>query len=350
MAGIVIVRTGGEIGIKSKPVRRSYEQLILKSIKTRMKTASLPYSKIWRIAGRIYIECEDAPGMAKNLSRIFGVSSTSAGISSPSDLRTIVDIGAKMASETFRPGTFAIRCRRIGEQGYSSQDVCRRLGNAILSAGIPLSVDLEKPDQVLHIEIRDDLAVTYSGEHRGPDGFPLGAQGPVVGVVDGTPESLLASWTMMKRGSDLRAASPATEDGASGPDLSAERNLRLLAAWKPGCCIRTSVYQIPEGMVGAERDLFLLSAAATMASRRGMEAVVSGLSPSLRSLKAFNVLPVYPLFPLLAIDQNLAAHWATVVGIDEKGPFCRPLEAAGPPLLEKIRLHPEPALELTVKA
>jgi adenylyl- and sulfurtransferase ThiI len=350
MLGIVIIRTGGEIGIKSKPVRSDYERLILKSIKTRMKAAPLQYSKIWRIAGRIYVECEDAGVVARSLSRLFGVSSTSAGTSTGTELERIVNFGTKMAKDKFNPGTFAIRCRRVGEHSYSSQDVCRALGNAILSTGMPLTVDLEKPDQVLNVEIRDDMAITYSGHYRGPDGFPLGAQGPVVGVMDGSPESLLACWSIMKRGSDLRAVSPASEKDGSGLDHSTERHLQLLAAWKPGGGVRTTVFQIPKGLAPVEQALFMLSAATAMAERRGIEAIVSGLSPSIKSMKMLKALPVYPLFPLMAIDQDLAADWASIVGLKAKGPFGREVEVANLSMLKKFKTLPKPSLELTVKA
>jgi thiamine biosynthesis protein ThiI len=137
MSGIVIVRTGGEIGIKSRPVRSGYERLILKSIKTRLKVASIPYKKLWRIAGRIYVECEDADTVALSISRLFGVSSTSPGVSMDADLTTIVELGSQLARQKFRPGSFAVRCRRVGKHPYSSQDICRALGEAVLSMNIP---------------------------------------------------------------------------------------------------------------------------------------------------------------------------------------------------------------------
>lgn len=350
MTEIVIVRTGGEIGIKSKPVRSLYERLILKSIKTRMKAASLLYSKVWRIAGRIYLECEDAAVAARALSRLFGVSSTSPGESLGSNMDDIVAHGASLAKKTFKPGTFAVKCRRVGSHGYSSQDVCRALGKAILSTGIPLKVNLEEPDQVLSIEIRDDMTILYSEYVRGPDGFPLGAQEPVIGIMDGTPESLLACWSIMKRGSDLRAVSPASANGGSCLDPSAEGHLRLLAAWKPGCGIRATVFAVPEGLSQGEKDAFLLSAAASVARERKLEAVVSGLSPSIKSLKMLKVLPVYAIFPLVAIDQDLAACWASIIGVSKKGPFGKTIESLNNLMLEQTQTPLNPSFEVTVNA
>jgi thiamine biosynthesis protein ThiI len=350
MSGIVIVRTGGEIGIKSRPVRSAYERLILKSIRTRLKAASIPYTKLWRIAGRIYVECEDAHTVALSLSRLFGVSSTSPGVSMDADLNTIVDIGARLARQTLKPGTFAVKCRRVGEHPYSSQDVCRALGEAVLSTGISLRVDLENPDQVLNVEIRDRMAILYAQHHRGPDGFPLGAQNPVLGIIDGSPESLLACWCVMKRGSDLRAIAPASQNMESALDESVERNLRLLAAWKPGGGIRTTIIRMPSDLKPNERDMLLLSVAAGKARRRGIEAVVSGLSPDLESMKKLMALPVYVLYPLVTMDQALASTWASMVGLEAKGPFGRAVDATNMSLADSVEMYLESSKELTVKA
>jgi thiamine biosynthesis protein ThiI len=346
----VIVRTGGEIGIKSKPVRSNYERLILKSIKTRLKAASIPYTKLWRIAGRIYVECEDAHTVALSLSRLFGVSSTSPGVSMDSKLATIIDLGTRLAKQALKPGTFAVKCRRVGEHCYSSQDVCRALGEAVLSAGIPLKVDLENPDQVLNVEIRERMAILFAEQHRGPDGFPLGAQGPVVGVIDGSPESLLACWCIMKRGSDLRVVAPASRSNGLALDESAEKSLRLLAAWKPGGGIRTTAIQIPPELAPLEREMLLLHTAAGVARRRGIEAIVSGLSPGLETIKKLMTLPVCILFPLVAMDQALASAWASMVGLDEEGPFGKAVNITNTSLAEPVEKYLESSQELTVKA
>lgn len=350
MSGVVIVRTGGEIGIKSKPVRSGYERLILKSIKTRLKEASLPFSKTWRIAGRIYIECEETEAVATSLSRIFGVSSTSAGISMGSDLATIVDQGTQLARRSLKPGSFAIRCRRVGRHDYGSQDVSRALGEAALSTGIPLKVDLERPEQVLYVEIRDSMAVLYAGQNRGPDGFPLGAQNPVIGVMDGSPEALLASWCIMKRGSDLKAVVPASGEKGSPLDKPVERDLRLLAAWKPNGRIRATAVPLPQNLPPKDKEVYLLAAACRVASRRGVEAVVSGLSPSLEAMKKLMGLPVFVLFPMMASDEALASAWASMVGSERKGPSGRMADVGALPPSTELERCLESSEELVVKS
>lgn len=315
MSGIVIVRTGGEIGIKSKPVRRAYEGLVLKSIKARLRASYIPFSRIWRMAGRVYVECEEADVAALELSRLFGVSSTSPGESVPSDLKTMVEEGVSLARRILGPGTFAVRCRRVGSHDYSSQDVCRAMGEAILSSGIRLEVDLDKPDQVISVEIRDKMAILYAVSHKGPDGFPLGSQSPVIGIIDSTPESMLASWCIMKRGSDLSAVVPGQERDGQVLDPAIEGNLRLLAAWKPSGSIRVTVVDLPGGMSGGEMAALLLSAAAGIARRSAAEAVVSGLSPNLDSMKELMALHTPVIFPLAAMDPNLARAWASMVGV-----------------------------------
>jgi len=133
MTEIVIVRTGGEIGIKSKPVRSLYERLS-SSPSDAMKAASLPYLKGLAIAGRIYLECEDAASRQGALpdSSVFF---QHAGKSMGSNMDDIVAHGASLRKKTSSRG-HSPSSADGGEPCYSSQDVCAP-GKAILSTGIP---------------------------------------------------------------------------------------------------------------------------------------------------------------------------------------------------------------------
>ena len=100
MRSIVIVRTGGEIGIKSKPVRSIYEKILLRTIRQSLKEARIPFSSITRIAGRIYINTEEGERAVLVAAKTFGVSSASAGVAVKSDLETIVKVGTEVAEKS----------------------------------------------------------------------------------------------------------------------------------------------------------------------------------------------------------------------------------------------------------
>jgi adenylyl- and sulfurtransferase ThiI len=94
MDGIVIVRSGGEIGIKSRPVRREYEMLLLKLIRGALRDEEIPFSRIWRDAGRVFILTPDAQRAARLASRIFGVASTSPGAREDASMVAISMLGS----------------------------------------------------------------------------------------------------------------------------------------------------------------------------------------------------------------------------------------------------------------
>ncbi|MBM5804664.1 MAG: hypothetical protein FJZ49_01095 [Candidatus Verstraetearchaeota archaeon] len=312
MEGVVVVRTGGEIGIKSKPVRRAYENLVLKTIHGILKDEGIPFSDIWRTAGRIYIRTEESERAARRVARVFGVSSTSPGVALKSDLETIVQAGTEIAQKTLRSGTFAVRCRRTGSHPYSSVQVAALLGESIRGLGKDLKVDLTNPQQVISVEIRDELAIIYARAIRGPDGFPVGTQEMLLGIVDETADSLLASWCMMKRGAQLKALVLEKKEGLTSSTLV---NLRILAGWMPGNRIRAIV--VPPNERNADRLRPLqLQLAVCAAKSKGMGGAVSGLQPSLKALRKITQPQVCIFFPLIAMDDRLLERWSEMVGID----------------------------------
>lgn len=312
MEGVVVVRVGGEIGIKSKPVRRDYEQRLLKCLKERLSEKRVSYSEIWRIAGRIYIKTEEPVVASRLASKVFGVSSASPGHMATSRLDDIAE-AAVMIAKKFDSGSFAVRCRRIGSHPYTSQEAAARVGEAILTARPDLRVDLDFPNNELFIEIRDDSAVLYTGAVRGPDGFPLGTQDAVLGIIDETFESVAASWCLMKRGSPVMAAVFGLDGIVSE---QTEKNLAVLAEWSTGAPLRAVAFPCE-----APTPLMQFTLASHYCRTKGLAAVASGMPvPSLGSLSELfrKIEHSAVLFPLAALEKQVIEDWAGLMGIDTK--------------------------------
>lgn len=312
MEGIVVVRVGGEIGIKSRRVRRDYEQRLLKYLKDRLREKGVSYSEIWRVAGRIYIKTGE-PGVASRLaSKIFGISSASPGHMTTSRLDDIIG-AAVLVSRGFAPGSFAVRCRRVGSHPYTSQEAAAKVGEAILAARPDLSVDLGSPNNEIFIEIRDESSILYTEAFRGPDGFPIGTQDPFVGVIDESFESVAASWCLMKRGSPVLAA-------VFGPDgVVSERtakNLAILSEWSTGAPLKATVFPCE-----APSPMLQLAVASYCCRAKGFAAVASGMPvPSLEFLSELKskINDSAVLFPLAALESGIIEDWARLMGIDTK--------------------------------
>ncbi len=316
-SGVVIVRMGGEIGIKSRPVRSIYERMLVKIIRSSLKRDSIKFSKISRAAGRIYVHTEEAEKVSKKVARMFGVSSASAGVSTSSKLEEIIKKGTELAITHFRPGSFSVRCRRSGKHDYTSVEVASLLGKAILEAKKGLRVDLDSPDQTLYVEIRDDKAYIYLDSVKGPDGFPVGTQDPLLGVIDETKESLLASWCMLKRGVSLRAVTYEVEGEVPQEALS---NLKVLLEWMPNASLETIVAPLP---IGGEEFLmsYELAAAVTIARKEGIAGIVSGLRPrSVKEILPLSRLNVKVFFPLMVLEDKTLDEWSKYIGVGEYHP------------------------------
>jgi thiamine biosynthesis protein ThiI len=101
--------------------------------------------------------------------------------------------------------TFAVRASRTGSHKYSSLDVAKEVGSAILDANQDknLKVNLSNPDIEVFVEVRHNRAFIFSEKVPGPGGFPMGSQGKVLAVIS-DKKSIYAAWLLAKRGCNTR--------------------------------------------------------------------------------------------------------------------------------------------------
>ncbi len=188
----------GELGLKSSRVRRSMTERLIENIRVHYRHQGGECSfKVEE--GRVFL-MSDYPGTEDILGRTFGLVSYSQVVSTSCELEKIVSGAVDVAGAIRHRGpTFAVRVRRVGDHPYTSMDVAREAGAAILAAHSGLTVDLTNPDWEVFLEIRGEKAYLATDVRQGPGGLPLGSQGKVVALVE-SPEGALAAWLMMKRG------------------------------------------------------------------------------------------------------------------------------------------------------
>lgn len=200
----MIVRFGGEIGIKAQWTRRLYERRLLSNIKAVLRLNSIDHVKFIRTFGRLYIKTAQAEETAERLTRIFGISSVSPAFETTSNIDQIIDASLMTAKMEFKKDrSFAVHCRRVGKHSYTSQDICRTVGKEILTKlpELRLHVDLTNPKQQLGIEIREQRAYVFTDSIKAAGGLPLGTQSKTVCLLKGDAPSTIACWMAMKRGS-----------------------------------------------------------------------------------------------------------------------------------------------------
>ncbi len=195
----------GELGLKSPKVKKRFQKMLKKNIEdTFLKEDTQCITSMdW---GRIYLHTDNDALAKKILERTFGITSFSKVVECSSDLDEICETAAEYSKQTVpKNSTFAVRAKRAGEHKYTSQDVAKEVGSAILSANKEknLKVNLSEPDAKIYVEVRHNRAFIFSEKIRGVGGFPIGTQGKVLAVISDR-KSIYAAWLMMKRGCNTK--------------------------------------------------------------------------------------------------------------------------------------------------
>ena len=205
---LIIVRYG-ELALKGKQSRKIFENTLIQNIKNSFDKQNLSI-KIIREWGRIYVQTKQINRCINVLKKIFGITSVSPSIQTKSNIESISKLAVEISKQELnKEKSFAIRAKRIGEHDFSSQDVAIKVGNEIVKA-TNAKVDLNKPDFELFIEIRRNNAFLFIEKIPCIGGLPLGSQGNICALID-LPESILASWYLMKRGCNIFFVKTKTE-------------------------------------------------------------------------------------------------------------------------------------------
>lgn len=189
----IIIRFS-ELVLKSDPVRRRFQKILVRNIKNALEKKKIE-NKIFSRRFNLILETENIRKASAILKKIFGVISISPALSM--ELAEMNDF-FENNSEKIVKKTFAVRVSREGKHDFSSRDVERRIGSIIVNK-TKKRVNLSQPEQTIYIDIRNDDAYVYSEKMRCVGGLPLGTAGRVVCYIE-KKEDVVATWLMMKRG------------------------------------------------------------------------------------------------------------------------------------------------------
>ena len=124
----------GEIGLKSNRVRRRFEDALVSDIRRKHAVAGVQCI-IESTRGRIFVDSDDWRRSCEILSKTFGVVSFSPTTKVGSSMDELVEETVRFAEPLLTErASFAVRARRSGTHPYTSQEVCERVGSAILSS------------------------------------------------------------------------------------------------------------------------------------------------------------------------------------------------------------------------
>jgi len=333
----VIVRFGGEIGIKADWTRKLYERRLIHNIKAVQKKHGLSYTRFIRKFGRLYIKTAQAEETAEKLRKVLGVSSLSPALETTSNLNDILNLSVRLAHSSFRKAqSFAVRCRRIGKHSYTSQDICRQVGHRIITSlqELNLRVDLTHPEKTLHVEVRENKAYVFTDITKAAGGLPLGTQPKLVCLLKGDASSAVACWMTMKRG--CPSILVYFENGVMTKKLGIKRvtyAAQRLMEWSTGFPRKLYVMgldqnfqklieKLPElGDILCKR--LMLHIAQAIARMKKAEGIVTGDSLGKMANQTLHALIIqdkavkdYPIYrPALGLDEQEIGELAEKVGL-----------------------------------
>jgi len=333
----VVIRFSGELWLKKVWTRKYYEKRLARNLKQTLKHHQIPYSELVRRHGRFYLKTSSAEDAAQILTKVFGISSVSPALETSSKLDEVIDKSIFLAGIMLKEGDrFAVKCKRVGKQGYSSADVRKLLGQRVLDEfgeKLGLSVDLGNPDVVLGVEVRDDQAFVYSQVIEGVGGMPLGTQPKLVGLFSGGIDSAVGLWLVMKRGSPVVLVY--FDNGPFTDEATTERAYRVaevLFSWAIGFPRKVYVVQHGENLkqiMQTHRKYSCLlckrmmyRVAERLAEQLRAEGIVTGeaigeqASQTLTNLRVLNAaVKEYPVHrPLLGFDKEETEAIARKIG------------------------------------
>ena len=219
---VLLVRFG-EIALKSRYVRRQLRDRLVANIQD-LFAADGVECVTEADEARIYVSVDEPERARRILGRVFGVVSVSPAVEGHGDLETLkrLAVDEARAAGLAAGKTFAVRPRRVGSHPFTSQDLGREIGGAILDAVPGAKVNLTAPAVEVHVEVRENRGFVFHEFWAGPGGLPLGSQGRALALV-GNEAGLVAAWMGMKRGCRIVVAAP-----------SGSQEGEALRPWQPG--------------------------------------------------------------------------------------------------------------------
>jgi len=337
MKTIILVRYE-EIFLKglNKP---AFESRLIKNMKHVLN--GLGPISVSKSQSRIYVEPEssDYPvdEAINRLTKVFGIASVSPVQKIESNLETIYEKAVEMTKKIVAGSgyrTFKVETKRADKKfPLKSMEVSKELG-AILLKNVPgLKVNVNNPDFVIYIEIREYTYI-YSEIIPGVKGLPVGSNGKATLLISGGIDSPVAGWMVAKRGVKIEGVHffsyPYTSEKAKEKVVRlcrtlAEYNLGMKLHIIPFTEIQLAINKnCPEEYLTIIMRRFMMKIAERIALENGSLGLVTGeaigqvASQTLESLLVTNSsvsLPVYR--PCIGMDKSEVVEIAKKIGTFE---------------------------------
>ena len=209
---LLLIRYTDEIWLKSTKVKMRMIHILIDNLKLMLEKEEIPYHKyqLSNDSTRIFFffNNKDLPRAIEVINRAFGVYSLSPAIRTSDRMKNIIERTLEIADKVLNKNdTFALRVKRSGNHDFSSQDVARKAGQAILDnfPDLDLTVNLGDPEKVIYIEVRGEFSYVFTDIFFSKwKGLPIKESRKVFVMDNGRLYDLLAGVFLMRRGCNIK--------------------------------------------------------------------------------------------------------------------------------------------------
>ena len=319
----IILAKYGEMALKGLN-KNGFEDILLKNIRRRLKPlGSFTYAKA---QSTIYITpgddvlLEDA---MERLEKIFGIAALCRALVCEKNFDSVAERAPEYLEEVLSAAhTFKVEAKRSDKAfPMKSPEICRELGGILLDRFPHLPVDVNHPEVIVTVEIRDTNAYVHADRRPGAGGLPVGCSGRALLLLSGGIDSPVAGYMMAKRGicvSAIHFISPpyTSERALLKVETLAEKIVPYCGAIAFFCVPFTKIQETikdrcPEELFTVIMRRLMMEVAQQIADREGCLALITGesvgqvASQTMQALCATDAVCRMPVFrPLIGMDKT----------------------------------------------
>jgi thiamine biosynthesis protein ThiI len=324
----------GELTLKGGN-RSEFEQILKRNLTTMLKGSR---AVINITQGRFFVHCEaDKEAQVEAvLDRLIGIAGWAKARVCEKTLEAVVGACIAEAKALAEAGvkTFKIEARRA-DKGFplDSYGIMRAAGDGVCGAVPELQVDVQHPEQIISVEIRE-RAYVYGLAHRGRRGLPVGSAGRGLLLLSGGIDSPVAGYLMANRGMRLEAiyfhAYPYTSEEAQKKvhrlaSIISQYALPIRLHTIPFTQVQVRIKQrAPDQWSTVLLRMAMMDAAGRLARRNRIHCLVTGeslsqvASQTVENIQCTESTAKLPVFrPLIGTDKEETIRIAREIGTYE---------------------------------
>jgi thiamine biosynthesis protein ThiI len=333
----IILLKCGEIALKGLN-KSGFEDSLLSNCRRRI--ADLGEFSYKKSQSTLYIEPQsediDLDETVSRLQKIFGIVALTRAAAAEKNFPDLAETAKiYLADILTKCRTFKVEAKRSDKSfPMTSPEISRELGGVLLERFPHLKVDVNHPDIVVMVEIRERAAYIHGNQLPGAGGMPVGTSGKALLLLSGGIDSPVAGYMMAKRGLEVEALH------FQSPPYTGERawlKVKTLAQQLCDYCGKIDLFSAAfteiqeeikrncsEELFTVIMRRFMMRVALRLAEKEGCGALITGESlaqvasqtlPAIACTDAVCDIPVFR--PLIGMDKQEIVEIAQRIGTFE---------------------------------